>query len=714
MRTSHIKIDSLIREKKQTITDKELFASPAYAAYLTDIGDSMHKKHGKKIFVKTCWDERPGAFNARTDNRCISINCANFMTLSMPTRVLRALSIRGLHSHEEGHILFTSFSTHQTYISSIISGTLYPKEPTKLSETEAKALAELKELIASDDLAKKRALADVAHDIYNILEDEYIEERMGYEFPGCKFGIELNNQRFAEVVPSLTKQIKRGNPPLFIMQNILSQYCSTKTVNNLEEYKGPYLDLFMQCIPLVDSCVYTSNAKTRHDCVNKIMLQWWDCIKEYIEQVKEKYEDKLKKSKGSDGDGEMSDEEKEKLIKEAISELSDGKVRKSEMPDSKSAPVKGTYKPDKAEMSEAREKICEVIAESLPKLEITDPDAEPDTEGMSEAIERISDYKGSGYDKCADDIERMLTRMATTSVHSSLEREREKELTGIAEGIDYGYSGKGMKTTVYRRAIISPDDVERYNRIAPPLMKISREMQRRVSQVIKDQETGSKRSGLYMGRRFDVGSVVRGDGRIFYNRKAPCDNPKISVLILDDESGSMSNGDRATMARTTSIILYDFCRGLGIPVAIVGHSGDQVTKKSLELYSYADFDSIDNNDKYRLLDISARCQNRDGPALKFASEMIVKRPEEYKLLFVISDGEPCANNYGGPSAIREMQKIIKEYARKGVLTFGVAIGEDRKEIKMIYGEDFFLDVTNLNELPANITNLISKYIRLTA
>ena len=708
MRTSHIKIDSLIREKKHTITDKELFTSPAYAAYLTDIGDSLHKKHGKKIYVKTCWDERPGAFNARTDNRSISINCANFMTHSMPTRVLRALSIRGLHSHEEGHILFTSFTMHQTYISSMLSGTLYPKEPTRLKADESAALEELKELLASDEMAKKHALVDFAHEIYNVLEDEYIEERMCYEFPGCRFGIELNNQRFSELVPTLSKQIARGDPPCYIMLNILSQYCSTKSVNNLDGYKGPYLDLFMRCIPVVDSCVYTANAKTRHDCVNKIMLQWWEYIKEYLDKVKDKYEKKCEKASGDDG--ELSDEEKEKLIKEAISELSDGRMKKSEMPDGKSVPVKGAYKPDKGELEEARETVRDVIAESLPKMDILDPDSPDDAEEISDAIERISDYKGSGYDKCADDIERMLTRMATTSVHSDLEREREKELTREATAIDYGYSGKGMKITVYRKSGITADDIERYNRISAPLVKVSREMQKRVSQIIKDQETGSKRSGLYMGRRFDVGSVVRGDGRIFYNRKAPCDKPKIVVLILVDESGSMCSGDRATMARVASITLYDFCRGLGIPVAIIGHSGDQVTNKSLELYSY----SVDNNDKYRLLDISARCQNRDGPALKFACDMIAKRPEEYKLLFAISDGEPCANNYGGPSAIREMQNIIKEYSRKGVLTFGTAIGDDREDIKNIYGSDFFLDVTNLNELPVNISNLISKYIRLTA
>ena len=39
--------------------------------------------------------------------------------------------------------------------------------------------------------------------------------------------------------------------------------------------------------------------------------------------------------------------------------------------------------------------------------------------------------------------------------------------------------------------------------------------------------------------------------------------------LLLDESGSMSWNDRATYARATAIILYDFCQALGIPITVM-------------------------------------------------------------------------------------------------------------------------------------------------
>ena len=69
----------------------------------------------------------------------------------------------------------------------------------------------------------------------------------------------------------------------------------------------------------------------------------------------------------------------------------------------------------------------------------------------------------------------------------------------------------------------------------------------------------------------------------------------------------MSWGDRITHARKTAIVLYDFCTSLGIPITIYGHSTDS---KGVALYSYAEFDSLDASDRYRLMDMSARNGNR--------------------------------------------------------------------------------------------------------
>ena len=110
------------------------------------------------------------------------------------------------------------------------------------------------------------------------------------------------------------------------------------------------------------------------------------------------------------------------------------------------------------------------------------------------------------------------------------------------------------------------------------------------------------------------------------------------------------------------------------------------------------------------MDITVRRNNRDGLALKIMCERMVKRPEEVKLLIVISDGQPNDYNYGGESAEKEMREICKKYRRKGVTIFGAAIGHDKENIKRIYG-DGFLDITDLSALPNAMVKLIRKHIK---
>lgn len=159
-------------------------------------------------------------------------------------------------------------------------------------------------------------------------------------------------------------------------------------------------------------------------------------------------------------------------------------------------------------------------------------------------------------------------------------------------------------------------------------------------------------------------------------------------------------------ARSASIILHDFCKGLDIPVAIYGHSEFD----DVELYAYAEFDSIDNKDQYRLMDMSARCGNRDGAALRYAAERLMTRPEAIKLLIIISDGQPAGENYYGTEAEADLRGIKKEYTAKGIQLFAAAIGSDKPNIQRIYG-DGFLDITNLEKLPVNLGKLIIRQIK---
>ena len=113
------------------------------------------------------------------------------------------------------------------------------------------------------------------------------------------------------------------------------------------------------------------------------------------------------------------------------------------------------------------------------------------------------------------------------------------------------------------------------------------------------------------------------------------------------------------------------------------------------------------------MDMSSRGCNRDGAALRYVAERLMTRPETVKLLILVSDGQPNASGYSGTEAEADLRGIKLEYSRKGITLFAAAIGDDKENIQRIYG-DGFLDITNLNELPAKLARLISGFINRAA
>lgn len=686
MRTSHTAIRRRIADEKSRLTDEQLFASPQFAAYLTDIAEGTTSRYRRRSSVRTYWDALPHADIAHTDNRTITVNAGNFLTRSFPTKSLKADSLLGIVGHECGHILFSDFTMLETYHQALSGGRFYPQEPEDLSAKQAKSLREIGEFLEEKDEAVMNALSSIAHSLVNMMEDVYIEGRMCDAFPGgLKTGILLNNLRFAEEMDSVTEEIGQRHHEVFIVANLLIQYARTGDINNLGGYKGPYLDTVYECIPYIDDAAYDDDARVRFDAANKMLLLLWPYMESYIRQVREDIKNHTNK---------------------AETELGEQLAGGAPLPGGSGKPVSGRKgKHDPGNDEEDRIQLQQVLdyEDGRIELEKTDEIGEDGDGGTS----RTNDYAGSGYvSQAAEDMERIMAQLAEDAAYASYEQELSEELQAESDRIRYGNAHKGVHVNINRMAYVDPSYMEAYQKVAPPLLLISKRLQKQVSQILKDYREGGKLDNLPMGKRINVRNAVRNDGRLFYKLKLPNDRTDIAVAILNDESGSMSSSDRITHARSASIILHDFCKGLDIPVAVYGHT----EYRDVELYAYAEFDSIDNKDQYRLMDMSARSGNRDGAALRYAAERLLTRPEAIRLLIVISDGQPAADNYYGTEAEADLRGIKKEYTARGIEMFAAAIGSDKPNIQRIYG-DGFLDITNLEKLPVNLGRLIIQKVK---
>lgn len=686
MRTSHLALRRRIESEKLKITDEELFAGGAFSGYLSDMAEAATKRYKRHTAVRCFWDENPDAHAAYTDNRKICINAANPITQSFPTRKLRADSLVGMAGHEIGHILFTDFQMRDLYASSLKAGRMYPAEPSGLTTKEQIYLSELKQVYDDDEVAVM-ALMKAALYVNNILEDVYIEARMTDAFPGVyRTGILLNSLRQVELIPSIKAQQEAGYHEYAIIVNLLLQYCRSGDINNLGGYTGPYLEALYDCIPVIDGSLYEDNARERFSATNTLVIKLWP----YIRQLIEKFKEEIRNGR-----------EMEKVL-----EGLERQISSTSAPSGKTKPVRcKKLHHDPKKSAEEQDAIQQVVEHETGRLALEKTDSLEEGDGGNMTLDR--DYAGTGYASSASDIVRILNQAAEDKAYRLLDEELTDELQAESDKIRYGNAHKGVDVTIHRMSVIPKEVMEQYQQVASPLLLLSKRLQKKVMAVLKEKREGGKQTGLLLGRRLDARALVRNDGRLFSKNRLPQEKADIAVALLVDESGSMASSDRISTARAAALVLHDFCRSLGLPVIVYGHSTGY---DDAELYAYAEFDSIDGRDKYRIMDMSARWGNRDGAALRFVAERLSQRDEETKILILISDGQPADTDYYGTEAEADLRGIKREYTNKGILMFAAAIGDDKPNIQRIY-KDGFLDITDLHKLPANLTRLISQYIK---
>ena len=733
-RVNHKKVKQLIQQKRGKITDQEFFISRLLSRHFEDMAAAQTKRYGasRRVRVHLIW--QPGNPElAYTDNLYITINAGNPAITEFPTRGERYQMVLGLFAHELGHCLYTDFLAQQSYRNALSICRWYPDKPKLARVQDAKNEGEFWEY-AQEDPQNLALLGRVAHEVCNVLEDAAMENRVLEQFPGT-LGQALDfvrawQWREMPTVTQLKERETQGTPVFYSLLQLILSYGKFGELKYGEEpLSEEHIQTVFGLLPLLDADLRTPSGKGRWDTVNRILVRCWDYVREYLESLKQRFEEE----KSSGGPGSVFsqlDEELSTLV--GSSTLGEGGT----VPVSSETTEASLPQPEKREKTHAlaggnpsgedensgeRLSTAGVSSESAAGNRSGKQEITPEEQGRLPLMEtdHLSEPMGGGVEVNGDytpeisgtveaEMERLLDAMAEKSVCQELEQDRLSELNQEAQAISYGDIHKGVAIRVNRMTEVPPDLVAQYDAIAGPLLAISRQLQKSLLRQLRDRQRGGKQTGLLMGRRLDAHALYRNDGKVFTKNTLPSQPPEMAVGLLLDESGSMASCDRATYARASAIILYDFCQALRVPVMVYGHS---TGASGVELYSYSEFDTIDQEDKYRLVDISARESNRDGAALRFVAERLSHRPEELKLLILVSDGQPADTGYYGTAAEEDLRGIQQEYRRKGILFIAAAIGDDKEDIERIYG-DSFLDITDLNQLPVKLTQVVKRFLRV--
>jgi nitric oxide reductase activation protein len=202
--------------------------------------------------------------------------------------------------------------------------------------------------------------------------------------------------------------------------------------------------------------------------------------------------------------------------------------------------------------------------------------------------------------------------------------------------------------------------------------------------------------------------VASNDYRIFEKKGNPNDIDSC-VSIVWDGSGSMC-GDKQKRSTMACAIIEEALKPL-MPMKITNFTTEYRLVKHFQVKK---FDDRDMNKNYAYSYGSSRSfngGNKDGYSIKIASAELMRRPEQNKILIVLSDGLP--SDYPSHSkAIGDVREAVKAARKNGIKVIAIFFGDEgfRKNTMDEYREMYEKNLISC--APQDISKELVKQIRM--
>lgn len=685
---------------------------------------------------------------AYTDGYNICIGTNNSLVTSLDSRELRHYAIQGFRVHEVAHILFTDFPTLKNWVGHLNQGIWWPKIPDRASEKDG---VELTKRLKKPRFCKP--FVSIARNIENALEDGFIEREIQEMYGGLATTelATLDEVQISESV-SFGKMLKQKCSPFEAMLNQILLYAKYDITMD-EGIPDEYVQTLEDCVFVIDDVKYERNPKKRLEGVNEICCILYplvaDLIKELEKKPKQKKGSSQENSKSGSGicmpgqaQGSSNDQSQSQQGNgnpqsqpqvqnqqgSSNSQSQQGNATSDGGADSNSGAggTENNADSDKEageRLQKALEKIEQIAKDAAKRAGLTEgknqnsesithssarsQEAKDRNDGKQNAkAAQASDKSNSSVQSSGKggssgtpdlsaakrDINSIENARKKDAATEKANREKNNELNEEARHIS---SEIGAKVTVDRAQEVSKSNIAVYNGLSNDLLVVTKNLERRLKTMIRDEENDDTVSGLPMGSRVEARLAYHRDGKIFSRKNFPRDNPRLAVGYLCDESGSMRD-DAIEASIRTGIIIQDLCYRMELPCYVCGFT---TSGFGLQIINYVDQD-IDGKDKYRITGMQSRSGTPTGPAMKYMAQKLKKETAEKRLLIVSTDG--CSNS--GRDGI---QKTIKELSRYGILVVGAGIGSARAQVENEFGKNF-IDIGNLEAMPQILCNIVKR------
>lgn len=501
--------------------------------------------------------------------------------------------------------------------------------------------------------------------LLNIIEDERIERNLGEDKPGLANYLKAVKRHYFGRYSGMTEGSEDASPLQKILNCILGliRYPRLLREEEMVEFGELLLKVEKVLTPYPDS---TASAERAAEKIFELI------IKEYGRESGSEKED------SEEGKASPEESEKESPSPEESDDSTDGndagesgEGTDSEI-DSGEENAEDTGEDRPSEMSreesvKAMESDLEKIADALE--EVAGGPVQPDIEGCSS-------LRG---DRMADAV--------------STDREL---LAKICEGeVETGSSKDVIFTRQkeYRDGYLSAlEEVKQY---VPAVRKVVK------GRCVEYSLThlGMRSGVLDTGK---LAEAVQGVPTV-YKRQGEVRSDRACVCMLVDESGSMYRHGRMLAARKTAVLLNEALSSIpNIELFIYGHTADCERSGVTELNIYREKGYAP---KYALGSLEPRSNNRDGLAILETALRVRKQTKEEVLMFIISDGEPAAENYFGMRAIGHTKECVEKAEAMGFRIVQICINASYDPALMFR---HFIKMENLGTLARDLGREIAK------
>lgn len=667
-----------ILQKSKDLTDEEFFSNTKLLeGHFEKIVSATTLLIKTKYDLHLLYDPHPKSTTSAyctKEKGLIVANTGFVLFNSFQTRKQKFSALTGLIGHELGHALYTNFNNRKEYVLAIEKGIFLPSPPSS-PEFDGDVVEEISK---NCQLSKSFAqtISNISAHLDNALEDAYIEYAMCSQFKGSFYtGINTLNSALLSSIKTVEEKIavaEKEEIPIDILGVFFSAVLRYAKFNDFDETSklldNKIVDMLHKACNVIDSARFQPNHQYANSCLLVLIYPYIN--EKLIDLLQEKKESNDKSGDSSEDteSGDSSENISEEEMDEVLSELLD---------------MLGSI---------AKENGLNQENENEGENELSCPTED------SDISEPLSDILKNSEEKALEALE----RQAATN---SCEKENALDVIKSASNCQFRDSYR-YKLKVYRNIIVTERMKTRYDDLLSIVKSSATAVERRLNSIIKEKKSTGKQSGLPIGRRLETNRLFYNDGKVFSKNRMPEEIASLAVAVLVDESGSMYEDSRYYYATLSALVVDEFCRNLDIPHIICGHDEDGF---NINIYNYVDFNSVDGNDKYRLTEISYRKSNMDGLAIQYVAEQLALRPENKKLLIVISDGLPC---YEDSDFMKDLDFVRKKYRKDNLTLIAAAIGDDKDNIKELYGTDNIICIDNLEKLPHSMISVIQKELGL--